>query len=81
MKSSMPTALLFKIELHRPTNLFRIQNSATPWWNLTYDEQLLKKAATVNGFLSGLEQKIKQNGYAYPSRTDHQIRVTHILSI
>lgn len=38
----------------------RLQNSATPLWNLSYEEQLAKKTTTVQEFLKGLEQKIKE---------------------
>ncbi|CAF0904041.1 unnamed protein product [Adineta steineri] len=38
----------------------KIQNSATPLWNLTYEEQLTKKTTIVQEFLRGLEQKIKE---------------------
>ena len=41
-------------------NDFRIQNSATPLWNLTYEEQLTKKSTIVQEFLKGLEQKIQE---------------------
>ncbi len=39
---------------------FRIQNSATPFWNLSYEEQLAKKSTIVQEYLKGLEQKIKE---------------------
>jgi len=39
---------------------FRIQNSATPFWNLSYEEQLTKKSTIVQEFLKNLEQKIKE---------------------
>ncbi|CAF2823089.1 unnamed protein product [Rotaria sp. Silwood2] len=38
----------------------KIQNSATPLWNLSYEEQLTKKSTIVQEFLKGLEQKIKE---------------------
>ncbi|CAF1648014.1 unnamed protein product [Adineta ricciae] len=38
----------------------KIQNSATPLWNLTYEEQLAKKSTIVQEYLKGLEQKIKE---------------------
>ncbi|CAF2056760.1 unnamed protein product [Rotaria magnacalcarata] len=38
----------------------KIQNSATPLWNLSYAEQLAKKSTIVQEFLGGLEQKIKE---------------------
>ncbi|CAF0956084.1 unnamed protein product [Rotaria sordida] len=38
----------------------KIQNSATPLWNLSYEEQLIKKSTIVQEFLKGLEQKIKE---------------------
>lgn len=51
----------FKIKLIlRKQDLFRIQNSATPLWNLTYEEQLTKKSTIVQEYLKGLEQKIKE---------------------
>ncbi len=42
---------------------FRIQNSATPFWNLSYEEQLTKKSTIVQEFLKNLEQKIKEIKY------------------
>ena len=51
----------FKIKLSlRKQDRFRIQNSATPLWNLTYEEQLTKKSTIVQEYLKGLEQKIKE---------------------
>ena len=57
MKSSMNGT-----DLNWSTRLimFRIQNSATPLWNLTYEEQLAKKSTIVQEYLKGLEQKIKE---------------------
>ncbi len=56
-KSSIENICLF---IEFILNEFRIQNSATPLWNLSYEEQLTKKSTIVQEFLKGLEEKIKE---------------------